>query len=189
MTVAARFGGRVTRPETLHMTLCFLGEVPDEKLSVVDAACRLVAGEARMSGGSLLHLDKLACWPQKQLIWLGCQTVPDGLSDLARHLALVLEAAGFPGLFGRPFVPHLTLVRHVREAAMAKPEICADILQSMCPPGIVPWCLNELVLVASTLLADGPAHRILGHYPFSLAASVGLVDAVEVEDEGVAKNS
>ena len=189
VTAAAQFGGRVTRAETLHLTLGFLGDVPDERLSLVDAACRCVAGEARLSNGGLLHLDKLACWPQKQLIWAGCQTVPEGLPEVARRLALALETAGFPGLFGRPFVPHLTLVRRVREVSMAQPEACADILLATCPTGIVPWCVNELVLVESTLLADGPAHRIVGRYPFALASSAGLVDAGDVADEDVARNS
>ena len=72
---------------------------------------------------------------------------------------------------------------------MAQPEACADILLATCPTGIVPWCVNELVLVESTLLADGPAHRIVGRYPFALASSAGLVDAGDVADEDVARNS
>lgn len=189
VTAAAQFGGRVTRAETLHMTLCFLGEVPDKRLSLVDAACRCVAGEARLSNGGLLHLDKLACWPQKQLIWAGCQTVLEGLPEVARHLVLALEAAGFSGLLGRPFMPHLTLVRRVREVAMAQPEVCADIFLATCPAGIAPWCVNELVLLASTLLPDGPTHRIVGRYPFALGASVGSAGVGEVADEGEARNS
>ena len=42
--VAQQFGGKPTRQETLHLTLAFLGEVPDDRMSLLMQTARRNAG-------------------------------------------------------------------------------------------------------------------------------------------------
>ena len=168
---AQRFGGRASRPETLHLTLAFLGAVAPEALSAVDAACRVAAGDACLAGGFVLQLDGLACWGHKRLIWAGCGTIPGALPELADALRARLELAGLAVAGEHAFTPHLTLVRRVGTRVPASAEACAQLLAEICPAGLPAWPVRELVLVESHLHAGGPEHRVLATYPLGGEAS------------------
>jgi 2'-5' RNA ligase len=87
----------------LHLTLVFIGSVPQGQLGQVTEAARM--GSVRVE----LRLDRLEVWKGATVV-LRPSTVPDALADLQRRVVQALQAAGLP-FDARPFAPHVTLAR------------------------------------------------------------------------------
>lgn len=101
-------GGRAMRAEGVHATLVFLGETPDDRLGVIEAA----AGGVRFDPFELV-LDAARYWPHNRIVWAGASAVPEPLTALATALRARLSEAVVP-FDAKPFVPHLTLIRDAR---------------------------------------------------------------------------
>lgn len=154
---ARQFGGRPTRADTVHLTLAFIGEVPEAQLPALAAAARAVRAE-RFE----LAIDRLGYWSHKHLLWAGCSAVPPALPALAADLQAALAAGGWPaGRGGHAFTPHLTLVRK-----MARGLAPGD---SGRLPAIAaaPWLCTQFVLVRSRLSAAGSAYETIGRFPLA----------------------
>lgn len=110
--------GNFSRPENLHITMVFLGEIPPGRTnavrSVMDGACS-EPFSIKMEGVGKFRGGNGDTW------WVGIRHNPL-LSDLHRQLADGLKGSGFT-IESRPFKPHLTLGREV----VLKPD--ANILE------------------------------------------------------------
>lgn len=150
---AGPLGGKPTRRETIHLTLAFVGEVPESRLP--ELAQRAAA--IRRPGFELC-LDRVGVWPRKHLMWAGC-AAPAALLGLVEALRATLAEAGLPADGGRlDFTPHVTLLRKIP----ARPELPP-------PPAIAPmrWPCRRFVLVRSQLSASGPDYQILAEFPLA----------------------
>jgi RNA 2',3'-cyclic 3'-phosphodiesterase len=144
--------GRATRPETIHLTLAFLGDVALERLPELQR----VAGGMRAAPFDLT-LDRFGLWRHNRIFWAGSSVVPPALDELASTLAGALQSAGFRVAdAGRTFSPHLTLVRKVKALDTALPDSEALL-----------WPCRNFVLVRSTLLASGPSYQTRGEFPLN----------------------
>lgn len=98
------------KPETMHLTLKFLGEVPDKEVPAVTGALeRALAGRE----GLELALEGCGAFPspkRPQVVWLGVAGQVEELKDLARAVESELARLGFPPE-RRSFKAHLTLGR------------------------------------------------------------------------------
>ena len=94
---------RRTRPERLHVTLHFIGNVPAERLPALRQG---LAVDWR--GGELL-LDRGTVWPGGIAV-LEASELPAALSSLHAQLADGLRGLGLP-VETRPWRPHVTLAR------------------------------------------------------------------------------
>lgn len=145
---------RLVPVENLHLTLAFLGDLPETALEPVDAALRslrapevtLTFGGGAAFGGGRNRAVALAA---------------DGgaaLRDLHDRIRSRLHGAGVV-LERRRFRPHVTLlrVRTAREAARALAKL---------PPGpLGPFQCTGFGLFSSTLHRDGARHEELARYP------------------------
>ncbi len=150
--IAARVGGRPTREETIHLTLAFLGEVPEERLPELN-----IIGEALRTPTFELRIDRLGHWRHNHLIWAGCSEMPASLDELASRLCGKLAEAGFSVDNGkRPFSPHVTLVRKV-----------PDLGPGPGLPAIEPiaWTCSDFALVHSRFSSSGPAYELVARFP------------------------
>lgn len=97
-----------TRPENLHLTLVFLGEVRPERQSAAERAMLRTRVEPMD-----LTFDQVGFFRQRgsQLWWIGLRPSPV-LSHMQEELCHRLTEEGF-SLETRPFQPHLTLARQV----------------------------------------------------------------------------
>ena len=139
-------GGRATRPETIHLTLAFLGAVPVARLAELEQVAHTVRGAAFD-----LAIDRYGFWSHNRILWAGCSRTPAALGELAGALAAALAAAGFLSAAAhRTFAPHVTLVRKV---------VQRDPLLPACAPLI--WPCRNFALVRSTLGSDGSSYRRL----------------------------
>lgn len=108
-TLRERSGGRTTRPESIHLTLAFLGAQSIDRYRLAVDAARDVDGVPFD-----LHLDRVGYFRHNRIVWAGPSVIPEPLAALARSLARRLDEAGF-ALERRAFAPHVTLLRNARE--------------------------------------------------------------------------
>ncbi|MEO8102591.1 MAG: RNA 2',3'-cyclic phosphodiesterase [Betaproteobacteria bacterium] len=149
--VAVRdYRGRPMRPDTLHMTLAFLGETPELRVPVALGCGDRVRGKCFN-----LHIDARAHFPDAKVAWLGCADPPGALQELWMALGEELRGAQFPfegGDSAIGYQPHITVAR--------------DCLLFPSPKGLpaIEWPVEDFVLVDSTRTPGGPVYRVLRHW-------------------------
>ncbi|MDQ6618760.1 MAG: RNA 2',3'-cyclic phosphodiesterase [Pseudomonadota bacterium] len=141
--VATVTQGRATAMQRLHLTLAFIGEVPQEKVVQLVAIGHEVAQRATAFS---ITLAELGMFRGAGIAWIGPSNPLAPLQQLAADLRAALAAAGFP-METRAFRTHLTLARRCVRAvhAIEAPEIS--------------WNADSLTLMASELGAKGPSYR------------------------------
>ncbi len=145
--VHALGGGRRMRAETLHMTLAFLGDVPESRISDLCAAMAECEAEPFR-----LEIDQLGYWPANHILWAGCRQAPAQLSNLVTGVHAALGRVGLKP--ARPdFFPHVTLLRQ----AGAVPTLPA--------PEPIIWPVAEWRLVESRREAGAAAYHRLAAWP------------------------
>lgn len=148
---------RLARPDNLHVTLCFLGEVEDGSLPVVtDALSRAARTWRRLAGvvGSREGLGpprlRLAGGGrfgrgQFTVLWTGLAGDVDALHLLGRAVRRELKRARLPH-DRRPFRPHLTIARPGDRLDRAAVDEDVATLDGYLGPS---WPVTEMVLVRS----------------------------------------
>ena len=103
-------GAKLQDTEKLHITLQFLGDVPDADLRpVVDALSGVEFDTFDLQVGGEIGVFPDAGPPR--VVWVGMSTVGSGpgLHGLARKVSDALQPLGYKRDF--PFVPHITVLR------------------------------------------------------------------------------
>ena len=136
-------GGRVTRAESIHLTLAFLGDGAEERVAGALRAARSVRGARHQ-----LPIEQAKRWSHNDVVWVGPTKIPPALAALAQSLRTELDKEGF-ALEARPFAAHVTLIRKARPAAELPPL-----------PRVV-WPVSEFTLVHSTLSRHGSSYSIV----------------------------
>lgn len=151
------------KPENLHLTLKFLGQVEEARLEPISEA---VASAACGYGSFRLTLGGLGAFPQPRaarVVWIGVPEGADLLAGLHARLEEKLEALGFPRET-RPFSAHLTLGR-VR--GPGRREQLATALIST-PVGLLGEMVIERIhLMKSDLRREGPRYSALNSFPLT----------------------
>lgn len=147
-------GVRRTPRDRWHLTLAFLGDVAEERLSDVESALGKVsaaAPEVRLSGGGRFGRGKFT------IVWTG---VDGPVAPLAQAVRRHLRRARLP-YDRKPYRPHLTLARPGGRLTTA--ELAADLaaLKEYRGPS---WTVEELRLVRSHL-GPNPVHETLSSVP------------------------
>jgi 2'-5' RNA ligase len=107
-----------TRPENLHVTLKFLGEIPHETLDAVRGALRGVPAEWPMP----MQFRGVGFFPnagRPRVLWARIEA-PESLAALAARISEALAGVGVPRE-ERAFTPHLTLARN--EGGKLSPQL------------------------------------------------------------------
>ena len=149
-------GVRWSRPENLHLTIRFLGDMHAEAREKVSGALNAVASGAP---GISIRFERFGAFPslsRPRVIWLGVEATSE-LRLLRDRVQNQLEAAGIERDAG-PFRPHVTLGRvkgpgaeinrHLIAGA-ARPDLRTDV-----------W-VQTVDLVRSHLTRAGPRYEIL----------------------------
>ncbi len=144
---------RWAQPEHWHLTLVFLGDVPDDN---ADRLIENIMPIAPQTPSFQLALGGAGCFPHPgaaKALWLG---VPEGATELealARRFRMAAARAAI-GVEGRRFQPHLTVARSNRGIAARR---WLELLDSF---GSFRWTVRDVVLIDSELTRGGPRHRI-----------------------------
>lgn len=158
---APRADVRWVDPATMHLTLKFLGGVPDD---VVGAVRAIVAARAAARRPIPLVCAGLGVFPgpaRPRVFWAGVRGEVAELGRLAAELERALEPLGFP-LDARPFRGHVTLgraptTRGVQRITTAIAE--ADAAEYGA------WTATEVVLFQSRLHPAGARYEALARLP------------------------
>jgi 2'-5' RNA ligase len=106
---------RWVRPEGIHLTLKFLGDIPTDKLPGIKQA---LAAVARNAPASTFTVGEIGCFPntlRPRVVWVGVQEPAGRLAVLQDAIEEVMVPFGYKPE-GRGFKPHLTLGRVGRKA-------------------------------------------------------------------------
>ncbi|MHB8875085.1 MAG: RNA 2',3'-cyclic phosphodiesterase [Myxococcaceae bacterium] len=154
---------RWVRPDSLHLTLAFLGEVADAAVPQLEAALARVAArhpplslEARGSG----TFGPLDC---PKVLWVGLSGDLSALAALQKDVAGELSALGHPPDFER-FEAHVTLARSKHPRGDASLARCASALSEAAFGGQE---VLEVVLFSSSTGRDGMYHQAIARQRLS----------------------
>jgi 2'-5' RNA ligase len=154
-------GLRFTPAERLHVTLRFLGAVPEERLPAIGEALAAAAARARPL---LLEVAGAGGFPsarRPRVVWRGVRDDAGGLAAMAADLGRRLEPLGFPAE-ERPLVPHFTVGRsRGARGATGMSEAIAGAASA----AAVPWRATEVCLFRSHLGRAGARHEVLARFP------------------------
>jgi RNA 2',3'-cyclic 3'-phosphodiesterase len=106
---ASRQGVRFVKPEKLHLTLAFLGNVDERELGGLKAALDGFRG----SGGIALQSSGLGGFPdlrRPKVVWIGMEGDVPKLSKLSEQVQEATRPFA-PEQDEKPFSPHITLAR------------------------------------------------------------------------------
>ena len=98
---------RWVKPESLHVTLKFIGEQPEAAVQNIKRELASIAGSA-----SEIHFRGYGFFPtakSARVFWIGMESGPQ-LAELATMVDSKMASLGIP-TEERPFSPHLTLAR------------------------------------------------------------------------------
>jgi 2'-5' RNA ligase len=154
---------RWIRPDGVHVTLKFLGEVPTKKLPAVKLAIQeAVVGHAPFE----LEFSNIGTFGGREglrLMWVGIAGDVLRLEALVRAVNAALAVVGFEPE-RRPFRPHLTLGRVKDEIAPRhRAEIEVAVGKSTVPP--VSWRTAQVSLMRSRLTTAGATYEVIATFP------------------------
>ncbi len=147
-----------TRPEGIHLTLKFLGEVPETKISGIMAA---LANAAKGAGGFRLAVEGVGTFPNPKsarVVWVGVSGDVEKLASLQTAVEDSMAGLGFERE-KRAFTPHLTLGRikyiHSRERWL-------KALDSVKDAGLPALEVKAVSLMKSELKPSGAVYTEMG---------------------------
>lgn len=155
---------RWVRPEGIHLTLKFLGNVPVGQIEDIQAGLALaVEGYAPFN----LNAVGLGCFPNTRrpnVIWVGIEGDTRALKALWNSVEQAIAPLGYP-TEGRSFNPHLTLGRTDRRAAPGELAQVGQHVEGADVGWLASWDVAGLSLIRSQLQAGGAIYTTLAHYP------------------------
>ena len=151
---------RWVRPENIHITLRFLGDIEEEQAAAAEALLR--TGEDVPAFD--ISIDRFGVFPhlkRPNVLWAGPSETPEPLVEFEASLSRYLMEAGFPSAEGL-FHPHLTLARcrsRDRPPAGLEGELEVAEQRWLTPPLICR--ARKAVLFRSELNPSGAIHTAL----------------------------
>jgi 2'-5' RNA ligase len=150
---------RWVEPQNLHLTMKFLGDVPDAD---VVSVCRAV--EAAAGGLALLSFDVvgLECTPARgpvKMIWAGVRDPSGELAGAFGELEAAMEVLGFD-VERRAFRPHITVGR-VRYCP--NPAALRHAAARLGDEEFGTQDADDIVVYSSQLTKEGPVYAAMAH--------------------------
>lgn len=141
--------GRRVPVENLHITLVFIGNVPESRLACIERAGAAISGAP-----FTLRLDRIAWWRHPRVLWLGPTETPPALMTLVAELHAGLKTCGI-ALESRPFRAHMTLMR---EASRRPPPLRIEPLS---------WRPDGIALIESIPVVNGVRYHRRAFWPLA----------------------
>ena len=162
---------RWVRPESLHITLKFIGEQTPERVQAISERLRRVecsAFEIRSGGYGFFPTAKAP-----RVFWIGIEAGPQ-LAEVAEKIDMAAAELGIPRE-DRPFSPHLTLARAGGRSGSPKwrkgdgPNRAFAVLEKrLAAMGGLDFggmTAHEFILYQSQLSPGGSKYTKLQHFP------------------------
>jgi RNA 2',3'-cyclic 3'-phosphodiesterase len=138
---------RRVAPENYHLTLAFVGEVPESRVE----ALRTIGAVQRFAEFTV-RFDAYEYWPKAEVIVAAASECPAPLQGLRRELHADLARHGLI-LDPKPFRPHVTIARRVSQA---------PVLQAMSE---FAWTVRAFRLMRSVRSPAGSVYTVVDTWP------------------------
>lgn len=149
------------RPESIHLTLAFLGNVDDALAPSVAAALGAVAPRHGPIELLARGVGSFGGGKRPRVLWVGLEGAVAPLQALQRDVEEALGPIGYQPE-KRDFKPHLTLARAREMRGDMALGVARDALTSSVPG---PFTVSELVLYQSQLSPKGAQYLALARLP------------------------
>jgi 2'-5' RNA ligase len=154
------------REANLHLTLKFLGEVPQSSVQDFSNAVSRAVAEVKPFS---IRLEQTGAFPkhgQPRVLWIGINDPTSKLGELHARLEEESAQAGF-AKEARPFHPHLTVARlrkpeHARTLAVAHKQLEFE-------PVVI--AVAELLVIRSELSSEGSKYTVVSRHPLDSSAA------------------
>jgi 2'-5' RNA ligase len=151
-----------TAERHLHLTLKFLGTVPDEGVAPLRDALHAVASSHRAPRRELGDVGAFPNLRAPRIVWLGL--AQDVRLELLQHdIESACEVLGYE-VEGRLFRPHITLGRVRRPLSRDAARALADAARPVTYTGTVEPATVDLM--QSQLTPAGPKYTVMAALPF-----------------------
>lgn len=137
-----RSGGKRVLPENLHVTLVFLGSVDEATEAALISAANAIAAPKLT-----ITFDRLDFWRKPRILCLTGRTEGGELKALVAELNAASQALGIE-IDTRPYTPHVTLFRKIKDA---RPITFEPVV----------WRADSFCLVESRTLPEGVEYRVI----------------------------
>jgi 2'-5' RNA ligase len=156
-------GARWEEPSKFHLTLAFLGDVPDIDLNPL---CKAVAEAVKGYPPLAFTITRLGVFPDAQrprVVWAGL--VGENLERLDLLRASVVKAVASVGYTPEDdrFTPHITIGR--LKPGRESTDDCTPLLRHYERWSAGPFTATEVITYASQFTPEGPAYVALGRAP------------------------
>lgn len=157
---------RWVRPESIHLTLKFLGGTPLEQIPDIEAA---LARAAATVAPFQFDVERLGCFPDTRRpnnVWVGVSEPSGALNRLQRAVEAQISPLGYPPE-NRPFRPHLTLGRASRHARPSELRHFGEFILRRPLDSYGTVEVGGISLMKSDLRPDGAVYTRLAYAPLS----------------------
>jgi len=152
---------RWVRPEGIHLTLKFMGDIQVKTAEdILEALPRVTAGFSAFD----LAITGLGVFPNQRrprVLWAGLNGDLEALAALQQAVDDAVGRLGLPKE-QRPFSPHLTLGRVRREVNDGQVRKIGSVMSSAEPPAAVAWAADTVNLMRTELDPAGSRHYLVG---------------------------
>jgi len=151
------------RPDSIHLTLKFLGDIDEARVEDIRAALLSAVGrQSRLA----VEVGGLGVFPDLRLprvLWVGLSGQVDALMRVAAEVEAALTGVGFPPE-SRPLSPHLTLAR-IKERSREVGKGLADSGLMTQPFRVGSLAVKTVCLMKSDLKPSGAVYSRLVEVP------------------------
>lgn len=151
---------RLVSAEHMHLTLVFIGEVPDERAQTIVSAAAAPIGLPRFGVG----FGGIGAFPPRgapRVLWLGVADGAPAVLELQEVVAARLEKVGVPR-DRRPYHPHLTLGRWKESGPSDRPRP-----DEKTPAMVARVEVGSVALIQSRSSSKGPTYSVLARAPLN----------------------
>ena len=150
------------RPENIHLSLKFLGDVEETREPELRTALTRAAGSGAAARPLTVQITGFGAFPdyhRPHVLWAGVTPEP-GLELLQHGVEQAFEPLGFP-TEARAFRPHVTVARASRDA---KPRAFAGLEELLAGVDFDETVtVSDVDLMQSTLTPEGPVYQVRYH--------------------------
>lgn len=150
------------KPENIHLTLKFLGDVKPKMIAPLTGALAEVCRGTQPIPTELMGLGVFPDIRRPRVLWAGLKDTDGKLTQLATAVEDALGHIGFKKET-RPFQAHITIGRIRTNKNL--PALIRE-LQSCALPAAHQEIILSLTLFKSTLTSQGPIYEKLKEFPF-----------------------
>src|SRR5262245_2742694 len=152
-----------TKPEQLHVTLRFLGNVAVEQISALKAQ---LANALKYSSPFELRAEQVGAFPDTRfarVLWAGLDDRQGKLTEILTFVEGAVSQFTTQEAHEK-FHAHATLGRVKHLGARDRRSLC-ELLSNMSQRFFGEWCVKEVELMRSELSSQGALHTCIDSFP------------------------